>query len=83
MKIKRNKEHENYVVFLAVTESDHSSWKSSGKMPNEWEAVPQWKTKYGDYGVPRNLVVEREDGEKYGFTLEYVDRERLNILFII
>ena len=65
------KQFPNHVVFMVVPQADHASWIAAEMTPNEWEAAPYWQKTYGDLGIPRNCVLEKEDGEKYGFTLEH------------
>ena len=67
------KTYENHVVFLAVPEAD---W-TAGMSVSEATAVPQWEANYGELGIPRNVTLEREPGERYGFTIEYVNKQHV------
>ena len=67
------KTYENHVVFLAVPEAD---W-TAGMPVSEASAVPQWEANYGELGIPRNVTLEREPGERYGFTIEYVNKQHV------
>ena len=67
------KTYENHVVFLAVPEAD---W-TAGMSVSEASAVPQWEANYGELGIPRNVTLEREPGERYGFTIEYVNKQHV------
>ena len=44
--------------------------------PNEYDAIPEWKEEYGKLGIPRNIFLEKSDGESYGFTFEQDDNDR-------
>merc|ERR1711962_597076 len=67
------KTYENHVVFLAVPEAH---W-TAGMSVSEASAVPQWESNYGELGIPRNVTLEREPGERYGFTIEYVNKQHV------
>merc|ERR1711935_1080433 len=56
---------------MVVPEADHAAWIATDSTPNEWDATPAWQKAYGELGIPRNCCLEKEDGEKYGFTLEH------------
>lgn len=71
------KQYENHVVFMVVPEADHAAWIAAERTPNEWDAKPYWQKAYGALGIPRNCALEKEDGEKYGFTLEHQNSKHI------
>ena len=71
------KQYENHVVFMVVSEADHAAWIAAERTPNEWDAKPYWQKAYGALGIPRNCSLEKEDGEKYGFTLEHQNSKHI------
>ena len=68
--VKLVKIHNHHVVLMVVSKSDHSSWISAKRTPNESNAKPYWKQTLGVFGVPRNCYLYGSDPKNYGFQLE-------------
>ena len=64
-------------MFTVTSESVYEEYASDQSEPFEYLAVSDWAAEYGPEGVPRNIRLDKEDGEKYGFTLEYKNKKHL------
>ena len=71
------KRHPNHVIFTVTSGAVYKEYASDNSEPFEYLAVAEWAAEYGADGVPRNIRLEKEVGEKYGFTLEYKSAKHL------
>ena len=64
-------------MFTVTSEAVYKEYAADGSEPYEYLAVAEWTAEYGPEGIPRNIRLEKEPGEKYGFTLEYKSKKHL------
>ncbi|CAG5094812.1 Oidioi.mRNA.OKI2018_I69.XSR.g13885.t3.cds [Oikopleura dioica] len=63
--------HQNHVVFLVTSLAAHDQFVADGTEPDASQATLAWEADYGNFGIPRNLLVEKQPDVKYGFNLTY------------
>ena len=64
-------------MFTVTSLEVYQEYAADSSEPYEYLAVGDWIAEYGHDGIPRNIRLEKEAGEKYGFTLEYKNKKHL------
>jgi len=63
--------HPNHVMLMITSEIVFDRYSAAGKEPDFDRAEPEWTAQFGPEGRPRNILMEKNEGEQFGFTFEY------------